>query len=65
MAGLYRFKTGFGGRIVHRIGSRDLAYRPLVYRLFRTAETLLKNLWKLKKKRAFSRRGKPGARLGI
>jgi lipid II:glycine glycyltransferase (peptidoglycan interpeptide bridge formation enzyme) len=60
MAGLYRFKTGFGGRIVHRIGSWDLAYRPLAYRLFRAAETLRKNLRKLKKKRAFSRRGKPG-----
>jgi lipid II:glycine glycyltransferase (peptidoglycan interpeptide bridge formation enzyme) len=57
MAGLYRFKTGFGGRIVHRIGSWDLAYRPLAYRLFRVAETLRKNLRKLKKKRAFSRRG--------
>jgi lipid II:glycine glycyltransferase (peptidoglycan interpeptide bridge formation enzyme) len=56
MAGLYRFKTGFGGRIVHRIGSWDLAYRPLAYRLFRAAETLRKTLRKLKKKRAFSRR---------
>ena len=46
MAGLYRFKTGFGGRIVHRIGSWDLAYRPLAYRLFRTAEILRKNLKK-------------------
>jgi lipid II:glycine glycyltransferase (peptidoglycan interpeptide bridge formation enzyme) len=59
MAGLYRFKTGFGGRVVHRIGSWDLAYRPLAYRLFRTAETLRKNLRKLKKKQAFSRRGRP------
>jgi lipid II:glycine glycyltransferase (peptidoglycan interpeptide bridge formation enzyme) len=58
MAGLYRFKTGFGGRIVHRIGSWDLAYKPFIYRLFRTAETLRKNLRKLKKKRLFSRRGK-------
>jgi lipid II:glycine glycyltransferase (peptidoglycan interpeptide bridge formation enzyme) len=60
MAGLYRFKTGFGGRIVHRIGSWDLAYRPFAYRLFRTTETLRKNLRTLKKKRALSRRGKGG-----
>jgi lipid II:glycine glycyltransferase (peptidoglycan interpeptide bridge formation enzyme) len=29
MAGLYRFKTGFGGRIIHRPGSWDYPYRPL------------------------------------
>jgi lipid II:glycine glycyltransferase (peptidoglycan interpeptide bridge formation enzyme) len=51
MAGLYRFKTGFGGRIVHRTGSWDLPYRPLACRLFRTAETLRKNLRMLKKRR--------------
>jgi lipid II:glycine glycyltransferase (peptidoglycan interpeptide bridge formation enzyme) len=56
MAGLYRFKTGFGGRIIHRSGSWDLAYRPLACRLFRAAETLRKNLRKLKKRRALSRR---------
>ena len=44
MAGLYRFKTGFGGKIVHRSGSWDYPCRPLVYRLFRFAETLRKNL---------------------
>jgi lipid II:glycine glycyltransferase (peptidoglycan interpeptide bridge formation enzyme) len=59
MAGLYRFKTGFGGRIIHRAGSWDLAYKPLVYRLFRAAETLRKTLRGLKKKRALSRRGSP------
>jgi lipid II:glycine glycyltransferase (peptidoglycan interpeptide bridge formation enzyme) len=55
MAGLYRFKTGFGGRIVHRAGSWDLAYKPFVYRLFRAAETLRKTLRGLKKKRASHR----------
>ncbi|MDR3145018.1 MAG: peptidoglycan bridge formation glycyltransferase FemA/FemB family protein, partial [Treponema sp.] len=29
MAGLYRFKTGFGGRIIHRPGSWDYPCRPL------------------------------------
>jgi lipid II:glycine glycyltransferase (peptidoglycan interpeptide bridge formation enzyme) len=56
MAGLYRFKTGFGGRVIHRPGSWDLPCRALVYRLFRAAETLRKNLRGLKKKTAASRR---------
>ena len=43
MAGLYRFKTGFGGRIIHRPGSWDLAYRPLTAGLFRAAESLRKS----------------------
>jgi lipid II:glycine glycyltransferase (peptidoglycan interpeptide bridge formation enzyme) len=57
MAGLYRFKTGFigggeaGGRIIHRPGSWDYAYRPLISRLFNTAEGLRKGLRGFKKKR--------------
>jgi lipid II:glycine glycyltransferase (peptidoglycan interpeptide bridge formation enzyme) len=54
MAGLYAFKTGFGGRIIHRPGSWDYAYRPLVYGLFRGADSLrktLKDLWKKVRKR--------------
>ncbi|MDR1211060.1 MAG: peptidoglycan bridge formation glycyltransferase FemA/FemB family protein [Spirochaetaceae bacterium] len=50
MAGLYRFKTGFGGSIIHRPGSRDYPRRPLLYRLFRCAETLRKGLRDAKKK---------------
>lgn len=38
MAGLYQFKTGFGGRILHRAGSVDVVYRPLLYMLVHTAE---------------------------
>lgn len=38
MHGLYRFKTGFGGRIVHRPGCRDLVMRPVPAGLFRHAE---------------------------
>jgi lipid II:glycine glycyltransferase (peptidoglycan interpeptide bridge formation enzyme) len=52
MAGLYRFKTGFGGSIVHRAGSWDYPCRPLVYRLFRAAETLRKKLRTIKKRAA-------------
>jgi lipid II:glycine glycyltransferase (peptidoglycan interpeptide bridge formation enzyme) len=38
MAGLYLFKTGFGGRIIHRPGSWDYPLRPVLYRLYRLAE---------------------------
>jgi lipid II:glycine glycyltransferase (peptidoglycan interpeptide bridge formation enzyme) len=38
MAGLYRFKTGFGGSIVHRSGSWDYPLKPLLYGAFRAAE---------------------------
>jgi lipid II:glycine glycyltransferase (peptidoglycan interpeptide bridge formation enzyme) len=50
MAGLYRFKTGFGGSIIHRPGSWDYPCRPCLYRLFRLAETLRKHLRTLRKK---------------
>jgi lipid II:glycine glycyltransferase (peptidoglycan interpeptide bridge formation enzyme) len=40
MAGLYRFKTGFGGLIAHRAGSWDYALAPALYALFRAAEAL-------------------------
>jgi lipid II:glycine glycyltransferase (peptidoglycan interpeptide bridge formation enzyme) len=49
MAGLYRFKTGFGGKIIHRPGSWDYLYRPLAARLFRKAESLRKSLRDRKK----------------
>ncbi|MDR0759355.1 MAG: peptidoglycan bridge formation glycyltransferase FemA/FemB family protein [Treponema sp.] len=49
MAGLYRFKTGFGGRIVHRSGSWDFACRPFARNLFALAETLRKNFRARKK----------------
>ncbi len=40
MHGLYRFKTGFGGRVVHRAGCWDYPYRNLAYRGYRTAESM-------------------------
>jgi lipid II:glycine glycyltransferase (peptidoglycan interpeptide bridge formation enzyme) len=51
MAGLYRFKTGFGGRIVHRLGSWDYPYKKTLYSFFNLAESLRKKLRDLKKKR--------------
>ncbi|MDL2229415.1 peptidoglycan bridge formation glycyltransferase FemA/FemB family protein [Treponema sp. OttesenSCG-928-L16] len=49
MAGLYRFKTGFGGRVIHRPGSWDYTYRPLSCGLFRGAEAARKKLRDMKK----------------
>jgi lipid II:glycine glycyltransferase (peptidoglycan interpeptide bridge formation enzyme) len=51
MAGLYRFKTGFGGKIIHRPGSWDYAYKPMVMKLFNIAEKLRKKLRDRKKRR--------------
>ncbi|MCL2609730.1 MAG: peptidoglycan bridge formation glycyltransferase FemA/FemB family protein [Treponema sp.] len=50
MVGLYRFKTGFGGKIVHRPGSWDFPAKPLPYRAFRLAESLRKKLRDLRKR---------------
>ncbi|MCL1930352.1 MAG: peptidoglycan bridge formation glycyltransferase FemA/FemB family protein, partial [Treponema sp.] len=44
MAGLYRFKTGFGGAIVHRSGSWDYPCKPVWYALFSAAERLRKKM---------------------
>ena len=44
-AGLYRFKTGFGGAVVHRCGCWDYAVRPISYRLFRRAEVLRRDYY--------------------
>ena len=50
MAGLYRFKTGFGGEILHRPGSWDYPCRKFLYWLFRNAEGLRKRLRDRKKR---------------
>ena len=57
MAGLYRFKTGFGGQIIHRPGTWDYIYKPIVYRLFNIAEAMRKKLMSLRKKRSAAARG--------
>jgi lipid II:glycine glycyltransferase (peptidoglycan interpeptide bridge formation enzyme) len=38
MHGLYRFKTGFGGRVVHRPGCWDYPYRRAAYAAYALAE---------------------------
>jgi len=44
MAGLYLFKTGFGGAIIHRPGSWDYPCKPALYALFSGAERLRKKM---------------------
>lgn len=43
MHGLYLFKTGFGGTVIHRLGSVDVAVRS-TYKLYRTGE-ILRAFW--------------------
>lgn len=50
MAGLYRFKTGFGGAIVHRPGSWDYPYKPVLHTLFKNVEILRKKIRILRRK---------------
>jgi len=52
MAGLFQFKTGFGGKIIHRPGSWDFPYHYIIYQIFRIAENMrgkFKSFKKLKK----------------
>lgn len=51
MHGLYRFKVGFGGDIVHRPGAWDLPIHPLGYRAFRAVEGVRTYYHKVIKKR--------------
>ena len=40
MYGLYRFKTGFGGALIHRVGTLDIPVRGFRYWLYSYAERL-------------------------
>ena len=51
MAGLYRFKTGFGGQIIHRAGTWDYPYKPVIYSIFSLAEKIRKKIMNLRKKK--------------
>ena len=51
MAGLYLFKTGFGGTIIHRPKSHDFVYRSFSAGAFRFAESLRKKIRDSKKKK--------------
>ncbi len=56
MYGLYRFKTGFGGAVVHRAGSVDISFSPL-YAFYVFAEKL-RLIWFKKIKKIFVKKGK-------
>ena len=53
MHGLFRFKTGFGGRVVNRLGCYDVSLRPLLYRLYRGAERMRSAYYRRWRKRLF------------
>jgi len=59
--GLYRFKTGFGGRLTHDSGSWDFPVDPEVYEAFRNWETTLPQREPLEGPAA---RGWPGSAYG-
>ena len=50
MAGLYRFKSGFGGKIVHRIGSIDAYKNSFLYVFYSMAERVRSFYFKILKK---------------
>lgn len=51
MHGLYRFKTGFGGRLVHRPGTYDVPLSKPGYQLYRTLEKMRNFYYKQLRKR--------------
>ncbi len=51
MAGLYQFKTGFGGKILNRFGCYDAVLRPLAYAAYSSAERLRQLYYKRLRKR--------------
>ena len=51
MHGLYRFKTGFGGAVIHRVGTLDIPVRGFRYRLYSCAERLRSFWFKTLKKK--------------
>ncbi len=54
MHGLYRFKTGFGGSVTHRVGSHDVPLIPLAYGAYALAERA-RALWFKRIVKAFTR----------
>ncbi|AWG42951.1 peptidoglycan bridge formation protein FemAB [Candidatus Borreliella tachyglossi] len=49
--GLFQFKTGFGGELIHRIGCYDFVYKKFSYKIYRTLEILRYFYYKVIKKR--------------
>lgn len=51
MHGLYRFKTGFGGKIIHRFGCWDYPLKPALYTAARAGEKIRNFYYKKLRKR--------------
>lgn len=51
MHGLYLFKTGFGGKIVHRPGSFDAVLKPCFYKIYSLAEKFRAFYFKILRKK--------------
>ncbi|BCR22001.1 peptidoglycan bridge formation glycyltransferase FemA/FemB family protein [Borrelia sp. HM] len=49
--GLFQFKTGFGGQIIHRIGCYDFVYQEFLYKIYRILEVLRYFYYKILKKK--------------
>ncbi|ACH93525.1 lipid II:glycine glycyltransferase FemX [Borrelia duttonii] len=49
--GLFQFKTGFGGTIIHRIGCYDFVYKKFLYNIYNIVEILRYIYYKVIKKR--------------
>ncbi|AHH08560.1 peptidoglycan bridge formation glycyltransferase FemA/FemB family protein [Borrelia anserina] len=49
--GLFQFKTGFGGIIIHRIGCYDFVYKKFLYKIYSILEVLRYVYYKIIKKR--------------
>jgi len=45
--GVYRFKRGFGGRVVRTVGAFDYVYSPFLYRLLMRVERVRSNISRL------------------
>ncbi len=51
MFGLYQFKTGFAGRIIHTPGAWDRPLMPILYSMYRMAEALRMYYYRVFRKR--------------
>lgn len=51
MSGLYLFKTGFGGKIIHRYGAWDVPIRPWLYAIYLSVEKM-RAFWHKKVKKS-------------
>ncbi|WNY66924.1 peptidoglycan bridge formation glycyltransferase FemA/FemB family protein [Borreliella lusitaniae] len=51
LSGLFGFKTGFGGNIIHRIGCYDFIYKNFIYKIYENLEKLRYFYYKIIRKK--------------